>query len=438
MKRFLVLLLAVFTVFTVAGCGGDGTGNDGDEPSTVEIPAPPNVGVNTAEDAPVVLDVYWDATYSMQGYTTVPQQNVYQNLPDNLEDIGVAMGEAKFFRFGENITPLEGRQHRQFMTSTFYSEVITAVHKVVESADSTHLSVVVTDLFESNADWSNVSKQIKAKYFDQHQSVAVIGIKNPFKGDIFDVGYASNAKIFYDSGADPAKYRPFYMLVMGPDQDVRSFISKCKERIGNGDGIHYLLFTDKLAESIPDLNTMDKSGTTNLFKDSNLAINDKRIVEMGIDDMEEEANLETTFEFTNFNDVCHVDIGKLKPVVKAYYLQDNAWVEEQDESKFNISLEPVADVENTFKWSVKFMPYDVLAPDTIMLMEAFVTPGRDSLQLPDWVREWSMDNQSSFDPNQFDGSKTVNFVRLISSLKDSSMSAGIPSIANMFMVIKND
>ena len=48
-----------------------------------------------------------------------------------------------------------------------------------------------------------------------------------------------------------------------------------------------------------------------------------------------------------------------------------------------------------------------------------------------------MDSQGAYDLTQFDGSKTVNFVKLVYSLKDNCVSAEIPSIANMFVVIKN-
>lgn len=428
---FRGMLMLVISVFMTGCFFSDG------EQKIGELPALPNVGSTHDGNEQVITDVYWDATYSMQGYTTVPQQNNYLSLPDNLEDIGTAMGEVNFFRFGEEIQPLEGRQHRQFMNSGCYNEVITAIHKVVENADEQHLSVVVTDLFESDADWSNIAKQIKGKYFDAHHSVAIIGIKSPFKGDIFDVGYSAGAKIFYDSGNDPVKYRPFYMLIMGPDYDVRMFIAKCKERLGTGENVKYLLFSDKLVEQIPDLNTMNLDSTENLFSDSKLDIKDKRLVEFGVNDMDDEANLGVSFDFVPFDDVCRIDTGKLKSIIHVNYLQDGNWVEETDPSKVDVSLEPIQDGTNSFAWSLKFMPRDLIPPDGVMLLEAFVTTDKNGLALPDWVREWNLDNQASFEAGQFDGSKTINLVRLMSSLKDSSMITSIPSIANIFMVIKN-
>ncbi len=428
MRKLLgVMLLAVLSLVISACGGGDDEGEN--------IPPVPKVEKPVDTNRPVTVDVYWDATYSMQGYTTIPQQNMYQSLPDNLEDIGIAMGEINFFRFGGDIQPLEGRQHRQFMDSSFYTEVTTEVNKVVENADSNHLSIVVTDLFETDADWSNVAKQIKAKYFDQHQSVAIIGIKNPFKGDIFDISYSAGGKIYYDSGNDAAMYRPFYIMAMGNDADVRSFIAKCKERFGARDNVKYLMFSDKLVDSIPYLKDMDMSDTKNLFKDSTLNIKDNRIFEMGVNDLDEEANLSATFGFKPYGDVCQIDVNKLKPLVITSQLQDGEWVTSDDNGNIVVDMKPTDDGSG-FTWNAKFMPRKVLSSGNVNLLQIFITPGRDGLQLPSWIQEWNVDSQDIFASGQFDGTKTVNLVRLVSSLKDNSVAHSIPSIANAFVVIK--
>ena len=92
---FRGMLMLVISVFMTGCFFSDG------EQKIGELPALPNVGSTHDGNEQVITDVYWDATYSMQGYTTVPQQNNYLSLPDNLEDIGTAMGEVNFFRFGE-------------------------------------------------------------------------------------------------------------------------------------------------------------------------------------------------------------------------------------------------------------------------------------------------------------------------------------------------
>ena len=165
-------LLLMVCSFLLAGCGDDDT--------AVKITMPPQVASEEAgADTPTAVDVYWDATYSMAGYATLPEGNFYRTLPDELGDLGSSMGGVTFYRFGEEIKELPGREYRQFSNPGYYTEVITAFHNVIDKADASHLSIVVTDLFESDADWSNVTQKLKEKYFGQHLSVAIIGIKNP-------------------------------------------------------------------------------------------------------------------------------------------------------------------------------------------------------------------------------------------------------------------
>lgn len=67
----------------------------------------------------------------MQGYTTLVTGNVYRTLPDILDDLGSLIVEIKFYSFGEQIQPLEGRNYRQFTTSTPYVETIISISNVV-------------------------------------------------------------------------------------------------------------------------------------------------------------------------------------------------------------------------------------------------------------------------------------------------------------------
>jgi hypothetical protein len=191
----LAALLMVGTIF-MGGCGSS-------ERLTIEMPKEAGQSVAAEQTAPVV-DIYWDATESMRGYTASPS-GVYKLLPDNLGDIATAMGETHFYRFGEEVTPLEGRSYRAFSSPDTYTETVTSFGRVIDQATAGHLSIVITDLFESDADGSNVTQKLREKYFAQHLGVAVIGVKHPFQGDIYDVGLNA-AKYSWDSGSEVPSY----------------------------------------------------------------------------------------------------------------------------------------------------------------------------------------------------------------------------------------
>lgn len=418
-----ILLLLVSTVYIV-GCSSN------DEEASI-----PNFFLQQEnQSAKTDIDVYWDATCSMQGYTTIPEENAYRNLPDGLEDVGDSMGNTKFFRFGETVQPLEGREHRRFREIGFYNETVTAIHTVVDTADTDHLSIIVTDLFESDADWSNVAKKIKNKYFGQHLAVAVIGIKNPFSGYIFDVG-VDNAKFNYNSGNDPAKYRPFYMLIMGHEGQVKEFLQRWKDKNPGGNETQYMLLAEGLMEQVPDLSNMEIQDSQNIYADEKLNVTDKRVKEFGIDSGDETAELKTVFHYQPIVDGCAVDIGKSKPVVHLYSLEDGEWKKSKKDGDAVCSLKETGMQPGEYQLSLSFTPDKTLEKNHVNLIYAAVEPGYNGLILPDWVRQWNMDNPTSATEETFDGSKTINFIHLIESLKDSVLDAAKPSLANMTLLI---
>ena len=423
---YIGVLFLLAGVVCVSGCGSDESG---------DAAIPSFFVQQEASSEKTDVDVYWDATYSMQGYTTIPEGNVYRNLPDGLEDVGNSMGNTKFFRFGEQVQPLEGREHRRFSEVGFYDETITAIHTVVDTADTNHLSIIVTDLFESDADWSNVAKKIKDKYFASHLAVAVIGIKNPFNGDIFDVG-VDNAKFNYNSGNNPERYRPFYMLIMGHEGQVREFLQRWKDKNPGGNEMQYMLLSGNLMEKAPDLSNMEIQDSKNIFADEKLNVTDKRVKEFGINDGDESVELKTAFHYQPLPNGCSVDISKSKPVVHVYSLQDGEWKDSGKDGDAVFNIQENGSQTGDYQLSLKFTPDKTLNKDQINLVYAAVEPGYNGLVLPAWVKQWNMDNPAGVTPENFDGSKTINFMHLVESLKDSVLDAAKPALANMTLLIK--
>ena len=426
-KVILYLFCCIFLTPIFSGCAVD-------ETSSTEIPsivfAPSEQGENKTTD----IDVYWDATYSMKGYTTIAQDNAYRALPDDLDDIGNSMGNIKFYGFGKDIKPLEGREHRKFADSASYDETITAIYNVVENADANHLSIIITDLFESDSDWSNVTKQLKEKYFSQHLSVAIIGIKNPFKGEIFDVGLNA-AKFDYDSGNDPAKYRPFYMFILGQDSEVKKFIQLWKNRYAKTNEVQYLVFSENLMDKAADLSNMEIKDSNNIFSDEQLSLPNQTLKEYDIDSLDENSSLTASFNYSPATDGCNLDMNKLSPDIKVWVLKDGQWQESEQSGDIKCTFKADESQEGNYLISVNFTGEKTLTPNSINLIHIAIKPEDTGLILPDWIRAWNMDS-SAVNMGQFDGSKTVNFLHIAESLKDSVLSTAQPSLVNMNLVIQ--
>lgn len=429
-----------FQVLRALGAGlvlalGVLAGGCGDDTADVAITMPASVGATEeAADAQIPVDVYWDATYSMQGYATIAAGNVYRTLPDELSDLGSSVGETTFYRFGKEIKRLEGREHRNFSNPGYYDEVITSFGNVIDQADATHLSIVVTDLFESDADWSNIAQKLKDKYFSQHLAVAIIGIKNPFQGDIFDVGLDAK-KYAYDSGSDPARYRPFYLFIMGPDAKVEAFVSRFRERQAGGSETQYVVLSEKLADGALDFRTLKPEESANLYADEKHTIADPRIREFGADSVGETASMTVPFAYAPAFGALPVDAKGLKAAAQVFSLVDGEWqpVEKQGS---DMKAELVSEDGSNYQLKLSFTPEKTLAGDQLNFVHVAVTPDAKAYRLPDWVKAWNMANVD-VDPAQFDGSKTINFLRVVESLKESVLSAAHPSLVTLDFVIED-
>jgi len=424
-KKFLKFTAAAMIIFALlmSGCG--------EETGVVTLPPDFQRPPETLPEK-TFIDVYWDATYSMKGYTTLAAGNVYRTLPDLLGDIGSSMGEVKFYRFGENIQPLEGREYRKFSSPEPYNELITAVHNVIEKADTSHLSIIITDLFESDSDWSNVTQKLRDKYFSKHLAVAVIGMKNSFNGEIFDVGLNA-AKFNYNSYDYPERFRPFYLIVMGSEVSINEFMDKFRERQTMPNETNYLLLSENLTESTDDFSRLQVHDLENFFSDDRLNISDKRVKEFGLDTFNKDAKFEVDFDYKQPLGACPLDMTALAQNVRVLYLSEQEWLV-KDENDLKIELEQIEGAADSYAAEIKLNPEKTFVRGYVNFVQASLSPTAKGYKLPDWVKAWNMANVD-VEPQNFDGSKTVNLIHVLGSLKDSVFAAAHPSLLNINFIV---
>ena len=432
MKRGPIICIFV-VIFMLLACAAAYCFYDTSEESDLgDVNVPTIVKPNVQSQDKPIIDVYWDATCSMGGYAAIENDNLYKIMPDNLEAVASSMGQVNFFRFGENITQLSGREHRNFSNSSYYTELVTSIHNVISNANTEHVSIVVTDLYEDAADLGNVSRMMREKFFANHEAVAIIGIKNPFDGIVYDVGL--NAQKFpYNSGNDPAKYRPFYLLIMGPENQVSTFLKKWQDRNIEGFDTQYVILTENLMGKSADLSNMKivSDETENLLNNDVLSIQDKRIKQYEVDSMDSEAVLMTEFVYNPGLGSCDLDMDNLQADVKLYYLDNGEWLPLDTEK--NVTMEWKQKENNTYQVAIRFVPSDVLKKEKINFVHIDLVPGDNGLKLPEWIRNWSLGNINVSAEN-FDGTKTVNFNGFVESLKDEVMNSQ-PVLVNMDMII---
>ena len=375
-------------------------------------------------------DIYFDATVSMKGFTTLAAGNVYLTLPDLLGDLCGSMGAVKFHGFGENIHVLDGRSYRKFSTPDVYVEPITAVANVVDAADTSHLSIIVTDLFESDSDWSNVTQKLRDKFFANRMAVAVVGIRNSFYGEIFDVGLNA-AKFQYNSTDNPDRYRPFYLLVMGRDDVVKNFLRKFNERQTLPNDTVYLLLSGNLTESAADFSNFAIEEQENFYSDDTLNL-DGRVKEFGLDNFNSPASFIFSWKYEPPLGACPLDLSSVDTQVEIFSSAGDEWTLRESDD-VNLRLMKIDKRPENLFVKVALTPEKSLAEGKLNFVRIKVLPTALGYKLPAWVDLWSVTVDGA--AKNFDGSKTLNLSRLLSSLKDSVFMSSRPELMTVDFVV---
>lgn len=131
------------------------------------------------------------------------------------------------------------------------------------SKNSIH--VIVTDLYQENAEWESLAANLKDHYLlKDGYAVGVIGIKSEFNGTVYDVGLNKNK--YSDVKTD----HPFYLLVTGKYSHIKKYFDEIKSG-SDKTGLklpdeNFVVFSTHLLEKPLLLTRPNKESTTPQLK----------------------------------------------------------------------------------------------------------------------------------------------------------------------------
>ena len=201
---------------------------------------------NVAVTEGMAVKVYVDGTASMAGYTNNNAPSVYKDIVKSLEPLFNARWKSnkiEFVRFGDSYVPFNGEEFLKFEKKDFYQDKDTRLDNVIKDTDNRNLSIIITDLFQTNQYYTSLSNALESKCFGNQadRGFAIIGVKSQFKGKIYDI--ANHAPVEYSSeDGKVGTYRPLYMLVIGNDVDVKVFAYELQRKFS---GLKVSLFTNE-------------------------------------------------------------------------------------------------------------------------------------------------------------------------------------------------
>lgn len=255
MKKTILFLLVLSLALTLIGCSSKR------KEVKSSIPEPEIKTLAKTDD--IRMDIYLDGTYSMAGYVNYPSSTVYVSAIKEIERTVSSTWRnetIQYIRFGDEFQKLSREQFLGFDKVAFYNQKDTSLQKVVDSTDDNNVSVIVTDLFQTDQDIESLLSSLKRKSFaDKSKALAIVGIKSQFNGKIYDIG---KNKIAFDYKAtnDSDSYRPFYFLVTGREDCVRTLVLQYQKNFGEKD-IRSVIFSRNLGvNNLLSQDTNSKSG----------------------------------------------------------------------------------------------------------------------------------------------------------------------------------
>ena len=379
-------------------------------------------GTQATGDA-VAVDVYLDATTSMEGYAG--QGTEYAELLRALEASLVSKwgdADVRLFRFGSRVDSIGRDDYLSARTDAAFYRVPgvferTNIDSVLARTDADRVSVVVTDLFQDAGDTTELVGQMKDRVFARGLALAVLAVESAFDGTVYD---APDGPYRYTSGEDPASRRPVYALAVGAPAQVERLV----ETLDGVAGVR----RDRSAVVSPyvvdafELELTKRPGDAS--KGLNVASADDGAYRFVVRDGYDGGALDGTLRLTRADGAATVDPDRVE---LAAYRRD-AGVADSTLTR-DLTLSDVQADGDALSFQLA-LDLDG-PPGRYAYLALFQAGAVDGLTPPAWTRELSTTNPSAdVDPN-----KTLNLERLMQDLVQAAATVQRPLVGRAVLSV---
>ncbi len=223
-----VLFFGVMIMFLMISCDPPVQAPTfGDETTKEDI-----LGSKEASPNAITIDIYLDATTSMKGFARVPGSS-YGKFLDELESAlhtSWEKAEIKFFKFGTKIRSITRDEYKSAENNeAFYKEKgileQTNIDQVIDQTAQDRISMVITDLFQTDGDVLKVVDKLKERCFGKDIDLAILGIKSDYDGIIFDTKVPPFP---LNTQGNPELQKAFYAIVFGNGPNIEHLFKTLK------------------------------------------------------------------------------------------------------------------------------------------------------------------------------------------------------------------
>lgn len=304
------------------------------------------------------------------------------------------------------------------------------------------LIIVVTDLYQKNADQREIVRIIRDSYLSQGKSVGFIGLRSEFRGLFHDVGIDDLDNNRHESMPDLREtFRPFYIIVLGHSSLVSRFLhgfytlSPDSGIIVPAERIVMFTHADTLNADIVMEDMEDASSADGIMKKANL--NDRQLLvspaERNVDLFEVDSR-----KYLPSTGLRYILNHEKPPFVLIPYEYEYEIVLSrysdsrarngtdfydstgQEPSILNVDFSEAHSTLDTHRFAVSFDLSQDSVEEGIYLFTVQFTPL--SLRPPNWWQDWNIDENDLKTFGVADGTKTYGLELLMKSLVQQSLS----------------
>lgn len=438
-EKTAVIILMILSLLIIS-CG--------DPRYTAPVPAAtPQLG-DLDPSSTIIAEIYYDATPSMVGYVNPGEATCYGRAMEVLESSlikGWPEQEVSYFKFGTQIVPITRHDSLKARTPVFYNDLglclETHIDQVIDRADPENLTIIVTDLFQNDADINLLIGIIKEKYIANNYAVGIAGFKSEFTGKLYDIGI-NRYTYTYDSGFEQDKFRPFYLLVLGKPGDVIKYFDQLKHNEVTGKlDHHFMLVTSRIYKNPATFKNSRILESSKIIDASHILPqdkNDERVKQYLIRKKDYESVCWIGLEVDAIPYTLEIDADKIESSFKVGRLNDGKFIEDRLWND-SISIENIKLKERLLELKLLFNSTGL--QKGIYSYHISVRPQENAYKIPDWVYEWNMDTSQidkwNKDPSTFNETTTLNLEPFISGLCQSSTQfhKTYPDIADVYFYI---
>jgi hypothetical protein len=446
-RKLIIIFLVVISLVSLFGC----------KRRVYDQPPVDSSNQYPASSSVLNVDVFLDATLSMKGFIVPGTATYYQQTLPLLESTvgrGWPGGQAAFYKFGTKIEPLTERKHLDAVHPEFYADPEyfrkTLIENVIDKASTDNLTVIVTDLFQDNADVNLLNEKLKGKYLAHNFAIGIVGIKSEFSGSIYDVG--TNNYSFEYKGTEPERFRPFYLLVMGKHSDVEHYFDTLLESgLKSFPSKNFVIFSQYLTTSPASFEGAKINSTNKLVEISDLlplGTKNSRARQFKISGTPPSAGFVATLNYSALRYTLEPNSPQLEPEITAWKLEPKeasvdkganqlAGIIESNEAKraFNVKVASISGSE--IKLETELSPA-LLPADSVHCFRIILRP--KEYRTPSWLSDWDMDTRQIEEwrknPPSFNGATTFNLKHFLENLWATTVQLSQPKVAEVYCYIQ--